>query len=68
MYYFEDHGLPLVQLKEQRRELVVALIGCRDPISKDQVEQIALLQDAITAMEAVIMDLDARNGNHAASG
>ena len=68
MYYFEDHGLPLVQLKEQRRELVVALIGCRDPISKDQVEQIALLQDAIRAMEAVIMDLDARNGNHAASG
>jgi hypothetical protein len=59
MNYFEDHGLPLVQLKEQRRELVVALIGCRDPISKDQIAQIALLQHAITAMEDVIVDLDA---------
>jgi hypothetical protein len=59
MNYFEDHGLPLVQLKEQRRELVVALIACRDPISKDQIAQIALLQHAITAMEAVIVDLDA---------
>jgi hypothetical protein len=59
MNYFEDHGLPLVQLKEQRRELVVALIGCRDPISKDQIAQIALLQHAIMAMEAVIVDLDA---------
>jgi hypothetical protein len=27
--YFEDHGLPLVQLKEQRRDLVVALMGRR---------------------------------------
>jgi hypothetical protein len=25
--YLEDHGLPLVQLKEQRRDLVVALMG-----------------------------------------
>ena len=33
MDYFEYYGLPLVQLKERRRELVVALIGRRDPIS-----------------------------------
>jgi hypothetical protein len=33
MNYFEDHGLPLVQLKEQRRELVVALAGRSDPIA-----------------------------------
>jgi hypothetical protein len=59
MNHLEDHGLPLVQLKEQRRELVVALVGCRDPISNDQVAQIALLQHAIAAMEAVIVDLDA---------
>ena len=59
MNYFEDHGLPLVQLKEQRRELVVALVRCKDPISKDQIAQIALLQHAIAAMEAVIVDLDA---------
>jgi hypothetical protein len=33
--YFEDHGLPLVQLKEQRRrDLVVALMGrCSGPIN-----------------------------------
>jgi hypothetical protein len=59
MTYFEDHGLPLVQLKEQRRELVVALMGCKDPISRGQITQIALLQHTIAAMEAVIVDLDA---------
>lgn len=59
MNYFEDHGLPLVQLKEQRREMVMALIGCKDPISSDQITQIALLQHTIAAMEAVIVDLDA---------
>jgi hypothetical protein len=59
MNCFDDHGLPLVQLKEQRRELVVALIGCVDPISRDQIAQIALIQHAIMAMEAVMVDLDA---------
>ena len=59
---FEDHGLPLVQLKERRRELIVALMGCKDhPISKDQIAEIASLQQAIAAMEAVIVDLDAEN-------
>jgi hypothetical protein len=60
MNYFEDHGLPLVRLKEQRRELVVALMGCNDPISKDQIAEIASLQQAIAAMEVVIVDLDAQ--------
>jgi hypothetical protein len=60
MNYFEDHGLPLVQLKEQRRELIVALMGRKDPISKDQITEIASLQQAIAAMEAVIVDLDAQ--------
>ena len=50
---FEDHGLPLVQLKEQRHELVVALIGRKDPISNFDIAQIASLQQAIAAMEAV---------------
>lgn len=59
MDYFEDHGLPLVQLKEQRRELVLALVGCEGPISKDQVAEISFLQQAIAAMEAVVVDLDA---------
>jgi hypothetical protein len=58
MNHFEDHGLPLVQLKEQRRELIVALIGCKDPISDTQIAEIASLQQAIAAMEAVVGDLD----------
>jgi hypothetical protein len=59
MNYFEDHGLPLVQLKEQRRELIVALMGRKEPISKEQIADIAAIQHAIAAIEAVIMDLDA---------
>jgi hypothetical protein len=58
--YFEDHGLPLVQLKEQRRDLVVALMGRSGPISKDKISEIAAVQHAIAAMEAVIVDLDAK--------
>jgi hypothetical protein len=57
--YFEDHGLPLVQLKEQRRDLVVALMGRSGPISNDKIAEIAAIQHAIVAMEAVIVDLDA---------
>jgi hypothetical protein len=60
MNFFEDHGLPLVQLKERRRELIVALIGRKEhPISKDKIAEIASIQHAIAAMEAVIGDLDA---------
>jgi hypothetical protein len=57
---FEDHGLPLVQLKEQRHELVVALIGRKAPISNFEIAEIASLQQAIAAMEAVIGDLDSQ--------
>jgi hypothetical protein len=60
MTYFEDHGLPLVQLKEQRRELIVALMGRTDPISNTQIAEIALLQQAIAAMEVVVGDLDSQ--------
>jgi hypothetical protein len=58
--YLEDHGLPLVQLKEQRRELVVALMGrLGGPVTKDQIADLAEIQHAIAAVEAVIVDLDA---------
>jgi hypothetical protein len=58
--YFEDHGLPLVQLKEQRRDLVVALMGRPSgAVPKEQVADIAAIQQAIAALEAVIVDLDA---------
>jgi hypothetical protein len=59
MNYLEDHGLPLVQLKERRRELVMALMGRKDPIPKDLIAEIASLQHTIAAIEAVIVDLDA---------
>jgi len=60
MNYFEDHRLPLVQLKEQRRELVVALAGRNDPISHFEIAELASLQQAIAAMEAVVDDLDSQ--------
>jgi hypothetical protein len=55
----EDHGLPLVQLKERRRDLIVALMGQHGPISEQQIAEIASIQSAITAFEAVLDDLDA---------
>jgi hypothetical protein len=54
-----DHGLPLVQLKEQRRDLVVALQNRNGPVSGWELMQIAAIQQAISAFEDVITDLDA---------
>ena len=59
MSFIPDHGLPLVQLKEQRRELVIALQRHAGPISGWQLMQIATVQQAISAFEEVISDLDA---------
>ena len=56
---FMDHGLPLIGLKKQRRDLVVALLGRKGPISKETIREIAAVQQAIAAIEAVILDLDA---------
>jgi hypothetical protein len=54
-----DHGLPLVQLKEQRRDLVVALQNRTGPVNGWELMQIAAVQQAIQAFEEVIADLDA---------
>ncbi len=59
MRHLPDHGLPLVQLKEQRRDLVVALQNCHGPVSAWELMQIAAVQQAISAFEDVIADLDA---------
>jgi hypothetical protein len=59
MNCFPDHGLPLVQLKEQRRELAVALQRHAGPISGWQLLQIATVRQAISAFEELIFDLDA---------
>jgi hypothetical protein len=55
----EDHKLPLVQLKERRRDLIVGLMGHQGPLSKQQIAEIAAIQTAISAIEAVLDDLDA---------
>jgi hypothetical protein len=52
-----DHGLPLVHLKEERRNLIIALMGRKGPIDKEKLLEIAAIQQAIAAMEAVIADL-----------
>ena len=54
-----DHGLPLVQLKEQLRDLIVALQNRNGPVSGWELMQIAAVQQAISAFEEVITDLDA---------
>jgi hypothetical protein len=54
-----DHGLPLVQLKEQRHELIVAFQNRTGPVSGWELMQIAAIQQAISAFEDVIADLDA---------
>jgi hypothetical protein len=54
-----DHGLLLVQLKEQRRDLVVALQKRSGPVNAWELMQIAAVQQAISAFEDVIADLDA---------
>ncbi len=56
-----DHGLPLIQLKEQRRDLVIALQRHTGSISSWQLQQIAAIQQAISAIEDVVNDLDAES-------
>jgi hypothetical protein len=59
MRHLPDHGLPLVQLKEQRRDLIVALQNRNGPVGGWELMQIAAVQQAISAFEDVIADLDA---------
>ena len=62
-----DHGLPLVQLKEQRRDLIVALQNRNGPVRGWELMQIAAVQQAISAFEYVIADLDAEAEMEAAA-
>ena len=67
MRHLPDHGLPLIQLKEQRRDLVVALQNRHAPVSAWELMQIATVQQAISACEEVIADLDAEAEMEAAA-
>ena len=59
MGYLPDHGLPLVQLKEQRRDLVVALQNRTGPVSSWELMQIAAIQQALAeaGLQASEVDL-----------
>jgi hypothetical protein len=62
-----DHGLPLVQLKEQRRELVIAFQRRTSPLTPAELTEIAAIQHAISAFEEVIGDIDAEPDSVAAT-
>jgi hypothetical protein len=51
-----DDKLPLIYLRERRRELVLALIESHGRITRAQIEEIAAVQQAIRAVEIVISE------------
>ena len=53
--FVADDRLPLVRLRERRRELVLALDAARD-LPRDHIREIAEVQQAIKAVEAVIAE------------
>lgn len=53
-----DHGLPLVALREQRLQLIRTLVGHKGPVDMGILGQLASVQSAIAACEAVIHDLE----------
>ena len=53
-----NHGLPLIALKEQRRGLVISLLNRLGPLPRETIADIAAIQNAIAAIEAVILDID----------
>ncbi len=54
-----DHRLPLIRLKELRRDLVLALGEDGAVLDTAKLQEIAAVQEAIAAAEAVIADIDA---------
>lgn len=48
--------LPLVRLRERRRELVLSLQQAEHAITRDRIREIAEVQQAIKAIEAVIAE------------
>lgn len=54
--FHQDHRLPLVRLRERRRELVMSLEGNPSSLTRDKIREIAEVQQAIKAIEAVIAE------------
>jgi hypothetical protein len=63
MRHLPDHGLPLVQLKEQRRDLVVALQNRKGPVSSWELMQIAAVQQGDLCFRGRHRRSRRRNGN-----
>lgn len=53
--FHQDHRLPLVRLRERRRELVMSLEG-DSALTRDKIREIAEIQQAIKAIEAVVAE------------
>ena len=51
-----DDRLPLVRLRERRRELVLSLNGYPLALTRARIREIAEVQQAIRAVEAVIAE------------
>jgi len=51
-----DDRLPLIFLRERRRELVLALEESHGRITRAQIDEIAAIQQAIRAVEIVIAE------------
>jgi hypothetical protein len=52
----DNDKLPLIFLRERRRELVLALEESRGRISRAQIDEIAAIQQTIRAVEIVIAE------------
>lgn len=53
--YVSDDRLPLIRLRERRRELVLSLQGA-NALTRERIREIAEVQQAIKAVEAVIAE------------
>lgn len=51
-----DHKLPLIYMRERRRELVLELQAAGPSVSMQKIRDIAAVQQAIKAIETVIAE------------
>jgi hypothetical protein len=54
--FLSNDRLPLVRLRERRRELVLSLQGQSRALTRERIGEIAEVQQAIKAIEAVIAE------------
>lgn len=54
--YIANDRLPLIRLRELRRELVLSLRGQPQALTRERIREIAEVQQAIEAIEAVIAE------------